>query len=119
MGGIDRNGLAAGRSRITDATTPGSRERDMRNWMRGALAGVSAIAVVAASGLTLAYAQNGPKPSPQAAPTAAPAPTVRGGRPDKVADGATEVIAEMRDGVKLAGDLYKPEGAGPFPWIVQ
>jgi predicted acyl esterase len=100
----------------TPRNDAGSRERDMRNWIRGALAGVSAAAVVAASGLTLAYAQNSPKSSPQAA---APAPAVRGGRPVKVAEGAVEVIAPMRDGVKLAGNLYKPAGNGPFPCIVQ
>ncbi len=44
---------------------------------------------------------------------------VRGARPAKVAAGATEVIAEMRDEVKLAGNLYLPEGDGPFPCIVQ
>ena len=96
----------------------------MPNWMRGAWAGASvmamAVAFVAASGLTLAYAQNGPKPDPQtAAPAAAPAPVVRGGRPDKVAEGATEVLASMRDDVKLAGNLYLPKGQGPFPCIVQ
>jgi uncharacterized protein len=47
------------------------------------------------------------------------APAVRGARPEKVAEGAKEVLAEMRDGVKLAGNLYTPAGAGPFPCIVQ
>jgi predicted acyl esterase len=50
--------------------------------------------------------------------TASPA-AVRGARPEKIAAGATEVIAEMRDGVKLAGNLYLPAGNGPFPCIVQ
>lgn len=44
---------------------------------------------------------------------------VRGARPAQVAEGAREVFAEMRDGVKLAGNLYLPEGRGPFPCIVQ
>jgi predicted acyl esterase len=43
---------------------------------------------------------------------------VRGARPEKVADGTTEVIAEMRDEVKLAGNLYLPQGSGPFPCVV-
>jgi predicted acyl esterase len=67
-------------------------------------------------------AQQTPKPAsgPTAAPAAAAAPAaVRGGKPVKVADGATEVIASMRDGVKLAGNLYLPAGKGPFPCIVQ
>lgn len=60
-----------------------------------------------------AAAQASPGQAAQAAPR-----QVRGGRPEKVADGATEVIAEMRDGVKLAGNLYLPQGQGPFPCIV-
>ena len=47
-----------------------------------------------------------------------PAPAVRGLRVDKIAVGATEVFALMRDRVKLAGNLYLPEGEGPFPCIV-
>jgi predicted acyl esterase len=43
---------------------------------------------------------------------------VRGARPEKAADGASELVAEMRDGVKLAGNLYLPAGQGPFPCIV-
>ncbi|MEZ5939054.1 MAG: CocE/NonD family hydrolase [Hyphomonadaceae bacterium] len=43
---------------------------------------------------------------------------VRGARPEKVAEGAKEVLAEMRDGVKLAGNLYLPKGKGPFPCVV-
>jgi len=35
-----------------------------------------------------------------------------------LAAGAQEVFATMRDGVKLAGNLYLPEGKGPFPCIV-
>ena len=45
-------------------------------------------------------------------------PAVRGQRVEKIADGATEVFAPMRDKVKLAGNLYLPEGEGPFPCIV-
>jgi predicted acyl esterase len=89
----------------------------MRAWFRGALVGVSAAALI---GVAIAQ-QAGPQAGPQTTPqTAAPsAPAVRGARPEKVAAGATEVIAEMRDGVKLAGNLYLPAGAGPFPCIVQ
>jgi predicted acyl esterase len=43
---------------------------------------------------------------------------VRGGKPAKLAEGAKEVFATTRDGVKLAGNLYLPEGAGPFPCVV-
>src|ERR1700722_4024840 len=46
------------------------------------------------------------------------APEVRGLRVEKIAEGATEVFAPMRDKVKLAGNLYLPEGEGPFPCIV-
>jgi predicted acyl esterase len=51
-------------------------------------------------------------------PEAPPAPAVRGLRVEKIAEGATEVFAPMRDKVKLAGNLYLPEGDGPFPCIV-
>ena len=68
------------------------------------LAGLS-FAIVSA----IAFAQN----SVQQA-----APAVRGAPPQKVADGATEVLAEMRDKIKLAGNLYLPAGNGPFPCIV-
>ncbi len=54
-----------------------------------------------------------------AQPATAPAPAVRGTAPAAVAPGATEVRAEMRDGVKLAGNLYTPAGQGPWPCIVQ
>ena len=47
------------------------------------------------------------------------AQAARGARPDKVAEGAREVMAEMRDGVELAGNLYLPAGDGPFPCVVQ
>ena len=49
---------------------------------------------------------------------AQPTPEVRGLRVEKIAEGATEVLAPMRDKVKLAGNLYLPEGEGPFPSIV-
>src|ERR1043165_9260690 len=53
------------------------------------------------------------------AQTAATQPTtVRGVRPEKIAEGTTEVIAEMRDKAKLAGNLYLPSGSGPFPCVV-
>ena len=53
------------------------------------------------------------------AQTAATQPTtIRGARPEKIAEGTTEVIAEMRDKAKLAGNLYLPHGNGPFPCVV-
>jgi predicted acyl esterase len=78
----------------------------MRKWAAAAMAAVSVMALGSA-----ALAQQ------QTAGQAAPA--VRGARPEKIAAGATEVIAGMRDGVKLAGNLYLPAGAGPFPCVVQ
>ena len=54
----------------------------------------------------------------RAAPQAEAAPAVRGLRVERIAEGATEVFAQMRDKVKLAGNLYLPEGEGPFPSIV-
>ena len=74
----------------------------MRRWMAAALGAVSMLAVGA-----VAVAQQ------------TQAPAVRGAAPAKVAAGATEVIAPMRDEVKLAGNLYLPAGQGPFPCIVQ
>jgi predicted acyl esterase len=50
-------------------------------------------------------------------PPAAPAKPVRA-KP-ALTPGANEVLAEMRDGVKLAGNLYLPPGTGPWPCIVQ
>jgi predicted acyl esterase len=78
----------------------------MRRWMAAAMAAVSVMALGSAA---LAQQQT----------SGAAAPAARGARPEKVAAGATEVIAEMRDGVKLAGNLYKPAGTGPFPCVVQ
>ena len=43
---------------------------------------------------------------------------MRGLRVEKIAEGAAEVFAPMRDRMKLAGNLYLPEGDGPFPCIV-
>jgi predicted acyl esterase len=79
----------------------------MRKWAAAVLAATSIMAVGAA-----AVAQS----AQSAGQTASPA-TVR--PPIKVAAGATEVIAPMRDGVKLAGNLYLPAGNGPFPCVVQ
>jgi predicted acyl esterase len=79
----------------------------MRKWAAAVLAATSIMAVGAA-----AVAQ-----SAQSAGQAASPAAVR--PPIKVAAGATEVIAPMRDGVKLAGNLYLPAGTGPFPCIVQ
>jgi len=45
-----------------------------------------------------------------------PAPAAEASPP--LAPGAKEVFAEMRDGVKLAGNLYLPAGKGPFPCVV-
>ena len=86
----------------------------MRTMMKAAAAGASLLALATAG---LAVAQTAQTAAPTAAQPAAPA--VRGGRPEKIATGATEVIAPMRDGVKLAGNLYLPAGKGPFPCVVQ
>ena len=71
----------------------------MRKFAAAALAAVSVLALDA-----VALAQQTPVPAV---------------REIKVAAGATEVIAEMRDGARLAGNLYLPAGKGPFPCIVQ
>jgi predicted acyl esterase len=76
------------------------------SWMRGAVIGASLAGMTAGLGATLAVAQTAQQ-------------QVRGGKPEKVALGAREVIAEMRDGVKLAGNLYLPAGIAPFPCVVQ
>jgi uncharacterized protein len=78
----------------------------MRNWMRSAVIGVSVVAMTAGLGACQATAQSA-KPA-----------AVRGAKVSKLAEGAREVKATMRDGVKLAGNLYLPEGKGPFPCIV-
>jgi predicted acyl esterase len=85
----------------------------MQTLMKLAVAGVS-LAALATSAMAAAQTAQTPQPAAQPA-----APAVRGARPEKVAAGATEVLAEMRDGVKLAGNLYLPAGNGPFPCIVQ
>ena len=79
----------------------------MRKWAAAVLAATSIVAIDAT-----AVAQS----AQSAGQTASPA-AVR--PPIKVAAGATEVIAPMRDGVKLAGNLYLPTGTGPFPCVVQ
>jgi predicted acyl esterase len=81
----------------------------MRKWVAAAFA---ATCLVAASAPAVAQSAQ------SAGQTASPA-AVRGARPEKIATGATEVIAEMRDGIKLAGNLYLPAGTGPFPCVVQ
>ncbi len=86
----------------------------MRRFMKAAMAAVSVAALSATALGAVAVAQT------QTGATAQPAaPAVRGGKPAKVATGATEVIAVTRDGVKLAGNLYLPAGKGPFPCVVQ
>ena len=83
----------------------------MRTWTVAAVAAVSALALSVGSLGSAALAQQ-----QQAGQTAAA--QVRGGSSNPVAEGATEVFAPMRDGVKLAGNLYLPQGKGPFPCIV-
>lgn len=92
----------------------------MRLKLRAALAGASMLIAFGAAASGVAIAQTAAK-APAAAANAAPAaPSVRGGKPAKLAEGATEVFAETRDGVKLAGNLYLPAGGkGPYPCIVQ
>ena len=78
----------------------------MRRFAIAALTAVSVLAIGAGGLTTVAAAQQ----TGQA---------VTAAKPVKIAAGATEVVAEMRDGVKLAGNLYLPAGEGPFPCIVQ
>lgn len=65
------------------------------------LAVASALAIAAACGPALAYAQVG---TPFAS--------------TPVAAGASEEFATMRDGVKLAANVYQPAGKGPWPVII-
>lgn len=74
------------------------------------LTGIALAALASAAFASLALAQQ--QPGGQAT-------AVRGARPEKIAPGASEVFADMRDGVKLAGNLYLPSGPGPFPCVVQ
>lgn len=75
----------------------------MRSVFRATLAGVALLSVAPLS----------------ACVQTSQAQTVRGAAPERIAEGAREVLAEMRDGIKLAGNLYLPEGRGPFPCVVQ
>jgi hypothetical protein len=77
------------------------------------LAIVGRISVVATAALALASlavaaaqgsAQGGPAPVAHAAAPASPQPT--------------EIFVAMRDGVKLAANVYLPAGAGPWPVIL-
>jgi len=52
-------------------------------------------------------------------PSSAQEQTARGAPQVRLAPGAAEVFAAMRDDVQLAGNLYLPEGEGPFPCIIQ
>jgi predicted acyl esterase len=63
-------------------------------------------------------ASDAPAETMTAPEAASEQPAVRGLRVETIAAGATEVVAPMRDRVKLAGNLYLPEGDGPFPCIV-
>jgi predicted acyl esterase len=70
-----------------------------------------------ASALALTMAAGGPasaadKPAPKAA--AAAAPYKWPGLPP----GAVEQMAVMRDGTKLAANVYKPAGTGPWPVVM-
>jgi predicted acyl esterase len=75
-------------------------------------AGLAAAAMAVVAGFAVSFAQQTPQQQPAA-------PAVRGARPVQVAPGARELMTPMRDGVSLAGNLYVPEGPGPFPCVVQ
>jgi len=85
----------------------------MRKWTVAALAAVSAVALGVGLLVPGAMAQQQPAGKQQAGQAA-----VQGSAANPLAEGATEVFATMRDGVKLAGNLYLPQGKGPFPCIV-
>lgn len=72
------------------------------------LAVTTAVALALASGAAPALAQSKPKPA-----AAAPKAKWPGLPP-----GAVEEYAVMRDGVKLAGNVFKPAGNGPWPVIM-
>ena len=96
----------------------GGYSRQGENMRKLAVAALAAVSVVGAGrwGHRLrspaALAQHSRRDRPRRA-------AARAGASAQVAAGATEVIAEMRDGVRLAGNLYLPQGKGPFPCIVQ
>lgn len=74
------------------------------------LAFASAIALSLAAGAT--WAADAPAKKPPPAKAAAP---------DKwpgLPPGAVEEFATMRDGVKLAGNVFKPAGTGPWPVVM-
>jgi predicted acyl esterase len=70
-----------------------------------------------ASAMALSLAAGGPvsaadKPAPKKPAAAAPA------KWPGLPPGAVEEYATMRDGVKLAGNVFKPAGTGPWPVIM-
>lgn len=69
-------------------------------------------AFTAAMTMAPVQAETAPKPDAERPAWAAPPPA------PPLAEGAREVSTTMRDGVVLRGNLYLPEGDGPFPCIV-
>lgn len=71
------------------------------------------------SALVLCFAIGGPALAQ--APKAKPAATAAKARPAKwpgLPPGAVEEYATMRDGVKLAANVFKPAGQGPWPVVM-
>src|SRR6476620_6499582 len=68
----------------------------------------SELALASALALSMAMGAGGPTlAKPRAAAQATPIPP-----------GAVEEFAVMRDGTKLAANVYKPAGAGPWPVVM-
>jgi predicted acyl esterase len=71
-------------------------------------------AMASALALTLAAGTVTAADKPPTKPAAAAAAAKWGGLPP----GASEEWATLRDGVKLAGNVYKPTGPGPWPVVI-
>jgi hypothetical protein len=71
------------------------------------LAATAALALVLAGGSAPALAQAKPKPA-----------AVQKAKWPGLPPGAVEEFATMRDGVKLAGNVFKPAGTGPWPVVM-
>lgn len=75
------------------------------------LAATTALALALAAGAPTAFAQTAARPAPAAKPA------VKAKWPG-LPPGAVEEYAAMRDGTKLAANVYKPAGKGPWPVIM-
>jgi len=75
------------------------------------LAAATAVALALGAGAAPAMSQTAARPAAAARPQAKP-------RWPGLPPGAVEAYATMRDGTKLAANVFKPEGKGPWPVIM-